>query len=193
MAERNVDWYFKASNELLLNKDNEDTRALLEETRAALRDGQHPAVLITSLKVKGTRNNANGVVGRAMDLEMPGIMRAAAEDLAAGRTSGPAMDRARDLAAHILKEKPSGEDLHARMKAAGAPDNLIAHLAADPALKAGARQMAWIYFGLGVLIAVLGVWYYTTTPPAEMPYGATAFAIAAVLLLTLGVRGLTRK
>jgi hypothetical protein len=193
MTDRGVDWYFKASNELLLDKDNEDTRALLEETRAAIRNGEHPTVTVASLKVKGTRNNAQGVVNRALALELPGILSTAAADLAAGRPASPAIALAREIATNILGEKPSGSDFAARMKGFGAPDALIAHLAADPGLQAGARKQAWAYLIVGVVAALGAVWLYASTPPGDLSYGAGALAAVTVILLGLGVSGLRKK
>jgi hypothetical protein len=193
MAARDADWYFKASNELLLDKDNDDARALLEETRAAIRNGEHPTVTVASLKVKGTRNNAQGVVNRALTLELPGVLSTAAADLAAGRPASPAIALAREIATNVLGEKPSGSDFAARMKGFGAPDALITHLAGDPALKAGARRQAWAYLTVGVLAALGAVWFYTSTPPGDMPYGSGALGAVAVILLGLGVTGLRRK
>ena len=192
MADRGPDWYLKASNDLIGKRDTEEARAVLEEARSALRSGEFPAVVIASLKAKGARSNAPVVVGRALELEMPGILRAAGEDLSAGRTETPAMNRARAVASGLLHENPSGDDFATKLKAAGAPDALVAHLANDPALRRSARNTAWVYFGGGALATAGALWFLTTTPPGNLPYGSGILVAVAVLLLWRGVKGLNR-
>jgi len=193
MSDRGPDWYFKATNELLLKQDTDDARAVLDEARAQVRAGEDPKAVIAALKAKGARNNAPGVVGRAFELELPGLMDAASDDLAAGRTDSPAMARARAFATNVLMEDPSGAVLAAKLTSAGASEALAAHFAADPALRQAGRGQAWLYLSCGAVAAMAAAWFYASTPPAQLPYGSGIFGAAAALLLWRGISGLTRK
>jgi len=201
------EFYRRAAEDIYNRRHTPDAKALRDELVTQIRAGRRKADLWVLLKgVPGKwMNAAVDDAVQAFRLEDQQAVReklaAAAADLSVGRTDGPSIEFALQLAQSLLMDDPRPEAAASSLEAAGCSRELADFLIAHPSTQTSQRDTSRLYFVGGVVLAAIGIglvwvayalpvwhWHLTESEHSLLFVGSLAFVLGAMAAVK-GVRG----